>query len=72
MEDYNKIIESLIIRFVRSNALDAYKPVHIKNYYDFQSTLGAFGQRRNAIRPARTILETWQTFYSCLVVKILL
>ncbi|MFT5618671.1 MAG: hypothetical protein ACI85I_001906, partial [Arenicella sp.] len=39
MEDYNKIIESLIIRFVRSNALDAFKPVHIKNYYDFQSTL---------------------------------
>ena len=39
MEDYNKIIESLIIRFVRTNALDAMKPVHIKNYYDFQSTL---------------------------------
>ena len=39
MEDYNKIIESLIIRFVRTNALDAVRPVHIKNYYDFQSTL---------------------------------
>lgn len=39
MEDYNKIIESLIIRFVRTNALDAYQPVLIKNYYDFQSTL---------------------------------
>lgn len=39
MEDYNKIIESLIIRFVRTNALDAVQPVHIKNYYDFQSTL---------------------------------
>lgn len=39
MDDYNKIIESLIIRFVRSNSLEAFKPIHIKNYYDFQSTL---------------------------------
>ena len=39
MEDYNKIIESLNIRFVRSNALEAFQPIHIKNYYDFQSTL---------------------------------
>ncbi|MEN7548650.1 AraC family transcriptional regulator [Rapidithrix thailandica] len=39
MEDYNKIIESLNIKFIRSTSLNAIKSVRIENYYDVQNTI---------------------------------
>ncbi|MDW7694681.1 AraC family transcriptional regulator [Flammeovirgaceae bacterium SG7u.111] len=39
MEDYNKIIESLTSKFIRSGYLNVVKPVTITNYYDFQNTM---------------------------------
>ncbi len=39
MDDYNKIIESLAIRFTKSRKLDIIQPVHIDNYYDVENTI---------------------------------
>ncbi|WP_020526966.1 helix-turn-helix domain-containing protein [Flexithrix dorotheae] len=39
MEDYNKILESLTTKFLRSSYLDIIRSVNISNFYDFQNTL---------------------------------
>ncbi|MEH0155597.1 AraC family transcriptional regulator [Limibacter armeniacum] len=39
MDDYNKIIESLNIKFIRSNTLNVIQPVKVSNFYDVQNTL---------------------------------
>ncbi|WP_109619394.1 AraC family transcriptional regulator [Sediminitomix flava] len=39
MDDYNKIIESLNIKFIRTNSLNVIKSVRIHNFYDVQNTL---------------------------------
>lgn len=39
MEDYNKIIESLHTRFVRSSYFDVSQPVCISNFFEFQNTV---------------------------------
>jgi len=39
LEDYNKIIESLNIKFIRSRQWEVVKPVTIKAFYDVQNTM---------------------------------
>ncbi len=39
MEDYNKIIESLSVRFIRSKNIRILQPVKIQNYYDVENTI---------------------------------
>lgn len=39
IEDYNKIIESLNIKFIRSNSLNVIRSVKVSNFYDVQNTL---------------------------------
>ncbi len=39
MEDYNKIIESLGVKFIKSRHLKMLQPVMIKNFYDVENSL---------------------------------
>lgn len=39
MEDYNKIIESLSVRFIKAKNINILKPVTIENNYDIENTL---------------------------------
>jgi hypothetical protein len=39
MEDYNKIIESLGVRYLKSRNMKIAKPVTIKNHYDIENTI---------------------------------
>ncbi len=39
MEDYNKIIESLSVRFIKANNIRVLKPVTIANFYDVENTV---------------------------------
>jgi AraC-like DNA-binding protein len=39
MEDYNKIIESLGVKFVKARHIHILQPITIKNYYDVQNSL---------------------------------
>lgn len=39
MEDYNKIIESLGVKFAKSRHIHILQPVKIKNFYDVENTL---------------------------------
>ena len=39
MEDYNKIIESLGVRFIKSRNMKVARPVTIDNYYDVENTI---------------------------------
>ncbi|MGK7395182.1 MAG: helix-turn-helix domain-containing protein [Candidatus Cyclobacteriaceae bacterium M3_2C_046] len=39
MEDYNKIIESLGVRFIKAKNIRILQPVTIKNYYDVENTI---------------------------------
>jgi AraC-like DNA-binding protein len=62
MEDYNKIIESLHTRFVKSSYLDVIQPVWISNYFDFQNTLvllkqgqAQFGDPKESISPGEVL-----------------
>ncbi|MES2794455.1 MAG: AraC family transcriptional regulator [Bacteroidota bacterium] len=39
MEDYNKIIESLGVKFIKARNLRIVQPIKIKNYYDVENSL---------------------------------
>ncbi len=39
MEDYNKIIESLGVRYIKSRNMKVAKPITIENYYDVENTI---------------------------------
>ncbi len=39
MEDYNKIIESLGVKFVKARHIRILQPITIKNFYDVQNSL---------------------------------
>ncbi len=39
MEDYNKIIESLGVRFIKAKHLDIVQPVRVVNFYDVENSL---------------------------------
>jgi AraC-like DNA-binding protein len=39
MEDYNKIIESLGVKFIKARHMRMLQPVRIKNFYDVENTL---------------------------------
>jgi hypothetical protein len=39
MEDYNKIIESLGVRFIKAKNIKVVKPVSIENFYDVENTI---------------------------------
>jgi AraC-like DNA-binding protein len=39
MEDYNKIIESLGVRFIKAKKINVVQPVSIENFYDVENTV---------------------------------
>ena len=39
MEDYNKIIESLGVKFGKARHINILQPITIKNFYDVENTL---------------------------------
>ena len=39
MEDYNKIIESLGVRFIKAKNINIVQPVTIENFYDVENTI---------------------------------
>ncbi|MDJ1499934.1 AraC family transcriptional regulator [Xanthocytophaga agilis] len=39
MEDYNKIIESLGIKFLKAKNIKLLQPIHVRNYYDVENTI---------------------------------
>ena len=39
MEDYNKIIESLGVRYIKAKRINVVKAVTIENYYDVENTV---------------------------------
>jgi AraC-like DNA-binding protein len=39
MEDYNKIIESLGVRFIKAKNIKLLQPIHIRNFYDVENTV---------------------------------
>jgi AraC-like DNA-binding protein len=52
MEDYNKIIESLGVRFIKAKKINIVQPVTIENFYDVENTVimvtaGAVGFGKN-------------------------
>jgi len=56
MEDYNKIIESLGVRFVRSKNIRIIQPLTVENYYDVTNTIMlvnkgeiSFGEERHKV-----------------------
>jgi AraC-like DNA-binding protein len=62
MEDYNKIIESLAVRFIKARNIDILKPVTIENNYDVENSLLlvnsgeiAFGKEKHVV-PAGSLL----------------
>ena len=44
MEDYNKIIESLGVKFIKARNIRILQPITIKNFYDVENTLLDFVQ----------------------------
>ena len=52
MEDYNKIIESLGVRFIKAKNINVVQPVTVENFYDVENTVimvtaGAVGFGKN-------------------------
>ena len=39
MEEYNKIIESLGVRFIKAKNIKVVQPVAIENFYDVENTI---------------------------------
>ncbi len=39
MEDYNKVIESLSVRYIKAKELEIFQPVRVTNTYDVENTL---------------------------------
>jgi hypothetical protein len=39
MEDYNKIIESLGVKFIKARNIRILQPIRIKNFYDVENSL---------------------------------
>ncbi len=57
MEDYNKIIESLGVRFIKANNINILQPVKIEGSYDVENTIILlrkgeikFGERKESLR----------------------
>lgn len=62
MEDYNKIIESLSVRFIKANNIRILKPVTIANFYDVENTVvllnkGSirFGKERESVKEGEVL-----------------
>lgn len=58
MEDYNKIIESLGVKFIKSRHIRILQPFTIKNFYDVENSLlilyngeVAFGEEKQKVEP---------------------
>jgi AraC-like DNA-binding protein len=56
MEDYNKIIESLGVKFIKSRNIKILQPIRIKNFYDVENSLlilykgeVSFGEEETAV-----------------------
>ncbi|MCU0355310.1 MAG: AraC family transcriptional regulator [Cytophagales bacterium] len=54
MEDYNKIIESLGIKFLKAKNIKLLQPIHVRNYYDVENTLVLLHQGSLSFGPDQT------------------
>jgi AraC-like DNA-binding protein len=62
MEDYNKIIESLGVRFIKAKNIKILQPVTIENYYDVENTIIVvykgeikFGKEQEVVREGEAL-----------------
>lgn len=62
MEDYNKIIESLGVRFIKAKNIKILQPVTIENYYDVENTIMVvhkgeirFGSEKEVVREGEAL-----------------
>lgn len=53
MEDYNKIIESLGVRFIKAKNIKLLQPIHIKNFYDVENTIVLLHQGEISFGPEK-------------------
>jgi len=54
MEDYNKIIESLGIKFLKAKNIKLLQPIHVRNYYDVENTIVLLHQGTLSYGPDNT------------------
>jgi len=54
MEDYNKIIESLGIKFLKAKNIKLLQPIHVRNYYDVENTIILLHQGTLSFGPDNT------------------
>ncbi|QHT68157.1 helix-turn-helix transcriptional regulator [Rhodocytophaga rosea] len=62
MEDYNKIIESLGVRFIKAKNIKLLQSIHIKNFYDVENTVVllhqgeiAFGAEKEKVKEGEVL-----------------
>ena len=62
MEDYNKIIESLSVRYIKSNSFKILRPFRVENFYDIDNTIIllhkgkiCFGKNEESILPSEVL-----------------
>lgn len=53
MEDYNKIIESLGVRFIKAKNIKLLQSIHIKNFYDVENTVVLLHQGEISFGPEK-------------------
>ena len=53
MEDYNKIIESLGVRFIKSKNIKILQPLTVENFYDVGNTIWR-------VHAPRSLARSWQ------------
>lgn len=62
MEDYNKIIESLGVRFIKAKNINILKPVTIENNYDIENSLILVNSGSLAFGKDKEVCKTGEVF----------
>ncbi|HCX25196.1 MAG: AraC family transcriptional regulator [Flammeovirgaceae bacterium] len=63
MEDYNKIIESLGVRFIKAKNINILKPVTIENNYDIENSLILVNSGSLAFGKDKEVCKTGEVFF---------
>jgi AraC-like DNA-binding protein len=63
MEDYNKIIESLGVRFIKAKNIKLLQPIHIKNFYDVENTIVLLHQGEISFGPEKEKVKEGEVLF---------
>lgn len=62
MEEYNKIIESLGVRYIKAKRVKIFKPITVTNFYDVENTVVllhkgevSYGKEKTAVKPGQIL-----------------